>query len=177
VEDFADEILSEPLSVDDSLTGQSIRQRRALIFNNAFTEPVGHQIPGTPEDLDERLIVAPFIVDNEVLGAMCLNRIGQIFTAEELALVETFAAYASTALKNAKDQHCPAGMKSRNVSRPSRLRLRAKNATAISFENNQTVAILLDPQSSRIIDANPAACQFRLFAPNIDLSLYSTRIP
>jgi PAS domain S-box-containing protein len=159
LEDFADEILSEVLTVDDSLTGQCIRQRRALIFNNAYQEPSGHQIPGTPEDQDERLIVAPFIVDNQVLGAMCLNRIGLGFTPADLALVETFAAYASTALKNAQDHTA--------LQREVQERIQAEQAKVESeeryrnlFENNQTVMILLDPGNNKIVDANPAACHF-----------------
>lgn len=159
LEDFADEILSEPLSVDDSLTGQCIRQRKALIFNNAYTEPVGHQIPGTPDDFDERLIVAPFMIDNEVLGAMCLNRIGDIFTTEELALVETFAAYASTALKNAKD-HTALQHEVQERIQAEQAQVESEERYRNLFENIQTAMILLDPQSSRIIDANPAACQF-----------------
>ncbi|OGO71716.1 MAG: hypothetical protein A2Z49_06830 [Chloroflexi bacterium RBG_19FT_COMBO_56_12] len=102
MEDYAEQILSEPLQVEDSLTGQAVINQRGLIFNNAFEEPSGHHIPGTPQDEDERVCVAPFIANGQVLGAMCLNRLGMLFTSEELALAETFATYAATALNNAK---------------------------------------------------------------------------
>lgn len=99
---FEEEILSMPLHVDHSLTGQAIKYRHGMVFNDAFNADGGQQIVGTPEDIDERVITVPFIVDDQVLGAMCLSRLGKEFTHEDLALAETFAVYASTALKNAQ---------------------------------------------------------------------------
>jgi two-component system cell cycle sensor histidine kinase/response regulator CckA len=99
---YEKEILSTPITVDDSFTGQSVKAKRGLIFNNAGQIESGHQIPGTPEEEDENIIVAPFIADEKILGALCLNRYDDIFTEEDLALTETFAIYAATALKNSK---------------------------------------------------------------------------
>ncbi|HLE52636.1 MAG TPA: GAF domain-containing protein, partial [Anaerolineales bacterium] len=159
MEDYAEQILSEPLEVEGSLTGQAVIHQQGLIFNNAFEEPVGHQIPGTPRDEDERVCVAPFIADGQVLGAMCLNRLGMLFTAQELALAETFAAYAATALKNAK-VHA-------ELQREVEERLQAQLALRESeeryrslFENNQTVILLMEADTGIIVDANPAACRF-----------------
>jgi len=95
-------ILETVLDVDSSFTGQAVTARRGLIFNDAWADDSGYWIPGTPEEKEERVMAAPFIVDGTVLGAMCLNRIGTCFTNEDLALAETFAAYAGTALKNAQ---------------------------------------------------------------------------
>ena len=95
-------ILETVLDVDSSFTGQAVKARRGLIFNDAWADDSGYWIPGTPEEKEERVMVAPFIVAGKVLGAMCLNRIGTFFTGEDLALAETFAAYAGTALKNAQ---------------------------------------------------------------------------
>lgn len=99
---FEEEILEAPIEVESSFTGQCVLARKGLIFNDAGTNPGGQYIPGTPEEDDERVIVAPFIADGEVLGAMCLNRMGSDFTREDLVLAESFATYASTALKNAQ---------------------------------------------------------------------------
>jgi diguanylate cyclase (GGDEF)-like protein len=99
---YEEEVLSTPLSVETSFTGQAVKARRGLIFNDARSSPLGQQIPGTPEEEEERVVVAPFIVDDKVIGAMCLKRVGALFTEEELALSETFATYAATALKNAQ---------------------------------------------------------------------------
>lgn len=103
--DYAEEILLAPLNVETSFTGQAIKTRRGLIFNDPTADTLGQQIPGTPVEQDERVIVAPFVVDDEVLGAMCLNRMGTLFSEEDLALAETFATYAATALKNAQTHH------------------------------------------------------------------------
>jgi len=99
---YAEQAGAIDLDVDTSFTGQAVRARQGVIFNNAWEDSSGHYIPGTPEEREERVIAAPFIVDDRVLGAMCLNRIGTQFSADDLALAETFAAYAATALKNAQ---------------------------------------------------------------------------
>ncbi|NMC13498.1 MAG: EAL domain-containing protein [Chloroflexi bacterium] len=99
---FEEEILAMPLHVEHSLTGQAILARHGLVFNNALSAEGGQQIPGTPEEIDERVITVPLMVDDKVLGAICLSRLGKEFTGEDLTLAETFAIYASTALKNAQ---------------------------------------------------------------------------
>jgi PAS domain S-box-containing protein len=99
---YDEEILAMPLQVDTSFTGLAVKARRPLYFNEVVDNDQGQQIPGTPQDEDERVLVAPFIVEGTVLGAMCLNRQGTYFTDEDLTLAETFAAYASTALKNVR---------------------------------------------------------------------------
>lgn len=100
--EYEQEILSATLHVDHSLTGQAVKARRGMIFNDASLHEAAYQIPGTSFIQEERVIVVPLLVDDRVLGAICLNRIGMGFTEEELALAETLAAYASTALKNAQ---------------------------------------------------------------------------
>lgn len=170
IEDYMDEILAESLQVDSSLTGRCILGRAGMIFNNAYEEPSGHQIPGTPEDEDERVIVAPLIVDSQVLGAMCLNRLGSIFTEEELALTETFGAYASTALKNAQD-HTALQREMRERIQAERDLLESEERYRSLFKNNLTVMLLMNPEDGCIVDANPAACAFYGYDENALTSL------
>lgn len=99
---YDEKILATPLDVDQSLTGQAVKEKRGLIFNDVSENPYGQSIPGVPDEKDERIITAPFIVENDVLGAMSLNRIGLEFDKDDLALAETFATYAATALRNAQ---------------------------------------------------------------------------
>jgi PAS domain S-box-containing protein len=99
---YDEEILSMPLDVETSFTGQAVKARQAVIFNNTASDYSGQYIPGTPKHKDEHVIVAPFIVGDEVFGAMCLDRLGTIFSDEDLALAEAFATYAATALRNAQ---------------------------------------------------------------------------
>lgn len=100
--DYEEEILATPIKIYNSFTGQSVISKCGLIFNETGDDSAGYQIPGTPEETEERLITVPFIVEDKVLGAMCISRIGKLFTNQELALAETYAAYASAALKNAR---------------------------------------------------------------------------
>ncbi|HEX9028754.1 MAG TPA: EAL domain-containing protein, partial [Anaerolineales bacterium] len=72
------------------------------------------------------LIAAPLIVDDEVLGSLCINRMAANFTEEDLALTETFAAYASTALRNAQSHF--------NLQREVEERRNAEEALRISEE-------------------------------------------
>ena len=99
---YEEEVMAMPLQVNHSLTGQAVLARHGLVFNDAVSADGGQQIPGTPEDIDERVITVPFMADDQVMGAMCISRLGKEFTDEDLALAETFAVYASTALKNAQ---------------------------------------------------------------------------
>lgn len=100
--EYEEELLSTKIRVDSSLTGKSILAKKGLIFNDIKSEQSAYQIPGTPEEMDERIIAVPFIVENKVLGALIVSRMGTYFTDDELALTETYATYASAALKNAQ---------------------------------------------------------------------------
>jgi PAS domain S-box-containing protein len=99
---YDEEILSTPLNIETSFTGQAVKARQAMIFNDSATDYTGQQIPGTPQEENEHVIAAPFIVGDEIFGAMCLNRIGTLFSKEDLALAEAFATYAAAALRNAQ---------------------------------------------------------------------------
>lgn len=100
--EFKDQVLSTKLTVENSFTGQAISKKKCLIFNDAGEKECGLQIPETTENSNERLIVAPFIVDATVLGAMCLSRQDFDFQEEDATLAIGFATYAATALKNAQ---------------------------------------------------------------------------
>lgn len=96
------EILATQLNIDTSFTGRAITARKAMIFNDTANNPLGQQIPGTPEEENEHIMAAPFIVDGETIGAMCLDRHGTQFADDDLVICEMFATYAATALRNAR---------------------------------------------------------------------------
>ncbi len=118
----SDKVLSKPLKTEQSLTGQAVKARRGLIFNDAWAHPLGYQIPGTPEEEEERVIVVPLVADDRVLGAMCVNRLGELFGEEDLALAEAFGAYAAAALRNAQSHEA--------VRREAEIRKQAEKALA-----------------------------------------------
>ncbi len=96
-------VMNTVLDVDSSFTGKSVIERKGLIFNNACSLEEGQWIPGTRKDNLENIICSPFIVDERVTGAICLNRYPREFTDDDLYIVETLAAYAAVALKNAEN--------------------------------------------------------------------------
>jgi PAS domain S-box-containing protein/putative nucleotidyltransferase with HDIG domain len=102
---YEEEILATRLNIDTSFTGKAIKEKQAMIFNDTANNPLGQQIPGTPEEENEHVIAAPFIVDSEIIGAMCLDRDGIQFADDDLVVCEVFATYAATALRNARTYH------------------------------------------------------------------------
>ena len=100
--EYADEVLSTPLDIHSSFTGKAVTSKRGLIFNETGPDSIGYQIPNTPEEVEEKIMVAPLHLEEKVIGAMCMSRMEINFTNEELSLAETFATYASAALKNAQ---------------------------------------------------------------------------
>ena len=149
--------LSTSLDVDASFTGQAVKAKKALYFNDAASNPSGLQVPGTPEEEEERVIVAPFIVHDTVLGAMRLDRAGAFFSEPDLALAETFAAYAATALRNARMYE--------DLAREVQERRRAEEALKESEVRYRSlfervpVGLYRTMPDGRILDANPALVQ------------------
>ena len=137
---YAEEILSYPISVHNSYTGQAVKAKRSLIFNEVGLERNNIQLPNTVLADDECVLVVPFIVDDDVLGAMCMNRRGKIFTEEDLDMADTFATYAVTALKYAQSRD----KLQREVEERSRVEKALKNT-----EHEQ--AIILDSVEELII--------------------------
>jgi two-component system, sensor histidine kinase PdtaS len=94
-------ITDKPLRVDHSYSGRSVHAGHPLIFNDVVTNPSGGWTPLDLPERQERVIAAPLSVDGRILGAIALNRIGDPYDAEDLAVCEAFAAYAAIALRNA----------------------------------------------------------------------------
>ncbi len=133
-----EKILSAPLDVDASLTGKAVMAKQSMIFNYAESDPSSFHIPGTPVEEEEHVIVAPFVIDDQVLGAMCVNRIGRLFEEDDLALAETFATYAETALKNAQthqelQQEVEERQRAEAALRESMVELQARNEELDAF--------------------------------------------
>ncbi|HYO44122.1 MAG TPA: EAL domain-containing protein [Candidatus Limnocylindrales bacterium] len=101
---FAEMILSHESPLDAGITGWVIRNREAVLANDAHLDPRVEQIPGTPEE-PESMIVCPLLVGGEVIGTLNMARMGgeeSHFSRDEFELVQLFAAQASIALRNAE---------------------------------------------------------------------------
>ena len=94
-------VMSTKLNINKSLTGKTIKAKKGIIFNDTNIETGSFHLPGTPESDDDHVIISPFIIDNKVIGTMNLYRNTAPFSENDLIIVNTLAAYASTALKNA----------------------------------------------------------------------------
>ena len=99
---YEQEILATKISTEASLSGKAVQEKRAMIFNDPLSEEMAFQVPGTPIDTEERLILCPLTVQDEIIGTLNINRMGEPFTSQDLALAEQFASYASVAIKNAR---------------------------------------------------------------------------
>ncbi|MEW6716729.1 MAG: EAL domain-containing protein [Chloroflexota bacterium] len=97
---YEEEVLSTSIDIDNSFTGLAIKEKKTMVFNDPEDYVHGFQIPGTPVEENECVITIPLMIDDKIIGGMCINRLGVTFSAEDVALAETYAAYASTALKN-----------------------------------------------------------------------------
>ncbi|MDA3813379.1 MAG: PAS domain S-box protein, partial [Candidatus Cloacimonetes bacterium] len=102
---YEKEIMATHLDISSSFTGKVVKAKVSMMFNDAGLNKNGFQIPGTSEEAEERIIAAPFIFNDEVLGAICLNRIGPYFSKNDLNLLDTFANYVTTTVKNAQNYH------------------------------------------------------------------------
>ncbi len=150
---YEKEIMSTPLDIETSFTGKAIKVKKSLMFNDAVQNTNGYQIPGTSEEENERIIAAPFVAEGKVLGAICLNRIGPYFTKEDLALADTFANYAATAIKNAQTyQKLQHEIEERNLAEKAH---RESEKRYKDLQTNVPVGIFRATPAGKLLAANP----------------------
>ncbi len=98
---FAEEILKAKLPLGAGITGSVVQRGEAECINDAGRDPRVVNVPGTPDDDYESIIVAPLHGPNGVMGALNLYRIGRDFEQGELDLAKLYANHAAIALDNA----------------------------------------------------------------------------
>jgi diguanylate cyclase (GGDEF)-like protein/excisionase family DNA binding protein len=100
-DEYAQQILESRLPLGQGITGDVVARGEAEMVNDTTNDPRVVHVPGTPDDQDEAMIVAPLHNPNGVIGALNLYRIGAPFEASELDLVKLYANHAAIALENA----------------------------------------------------------------------------
>ncbi|MEA2673076.1 MAG: hypothetical protein QOI92_268 [Chloroflexota bacterium] len=84
------------------ITGWVAQHRTAQRLDDAAADPRAQTIVGTDEDLDESMLLAPMLFEDEVLGVLVLSKLGlRQFRADDLRLLEIYASLAAQAMANA----------------------------------------------------------------------------
>ncbi|MFQ5942250.1 MAG: GAF domain-containing protein [Anaerolineales bacterium] len=91
------------LKPGEGLVGHVMESGEPLLTNQPYDDPRGMQVPGTPEEEPETLIMAPLKVRQRTMGVMTVRRIGKErpFLQNDLEILIAFAAQAAVALENA----------------------------------------------------------------------------
>ena len=90
------------LKVGEGITGWVARFGVAQNVGDAAHDKRARTIPGTEADLDESLLLAPMLYEDNVLGVIVLAKLGiNQFTADDLRLLEIYASIAAQAMANA----------------------------------------------------------------------------
>ena len=100
---YVAETLADRPNLDNSITGRAV-QARELIHLEPDHPWIGrYQIPGTPADEQEALVVAPLMAADRVLGSLNVWREDEspTFATDEAQLIRRFATLAAIAYANA----------------------------------------------------------------------------
>ncbi len=84
------------------ITGWVAEHREAALLDDASADSRAQTIPGTEDDLDESMLLAPMLFEDEVLGVLVLSKLGlRQFRQDDLRLLEIYASFAAQAMANA----------------------------------------------------------------------------
>ena len=84
------------------ITGWVAEHRVAQLLDDASKDPRCQTIAGTDEDMDESMLLAPMLFEDEVLGVLVLSKLGlRQFRPDDLRLLEIYASLAAQAMANA----------------------------------------------------------------------------
>ncbi len=90
------------LTLGQGITGWVAANRIAQNLGNAAADPRASTIPGTQDDLDESMLLAPMVFDDQVLGVVVLSKLGlDQFGDDDLRLLVIYAGFAAQAIANA----------------------------------------------------------------------------
>jgi diguanylate cyclase (GGDEF)-like protein/excisionase family DNA binding protein len=84
------------------ITGWVAEHRVAQLLDDADEDPRTNTIAGTDPELDESMLLAPMLYEDEVLGVLVLSKLGlRQFHQDDLRLLEIYASFAAQAMANA----------------------------------------------------------------------------
>ncbi|HXQ32827.1 MAG TPA: GAF domain-containing protein, partial [Anaerolineales bacterium] len=98
----AEEIKADTITTGEGIIGMLANEGKAEFINDTKKDPRGVQIPGTPEEEQERLMVAPLLAGEKVSGMMAVWREGgDPFAHADLEFLQGLSLQAAIAIKNA----------------------------------------------------------------------------
>ncbi|MCI0347121.1 MAG: diguanylate cyclase, partial [Chloroflexi bacterium] len=90
------------VKVGQGITGWVAEQREPAYLPDASHDPRASTIPGTDDDLDESMLLAPMVFEDDVLGVLVLSKLGlRQFRDDDLRLLVIYASFAAQAMANA----------------------------------------------------------------------------
>ena len=90
------------VKMGEGITGWVGQHRIAQYLPDASTDPRANTIPGTEDDLEESMLLAPMLFEDEVLGVLVLSKLGlHQFSDDDLRLLVIYASFAAQAMANA----------------------------------------------------------------------------
>jgi diguanylate cyclase (GGDEF)-like protein/excisionase family DNA binding protein len=90
------------VQVGQGITGWVAQHRIAQYLPDASADPRANTIPGTQDDLEESMLLAPMLFEDDVLGVLVLSKLGlHQFSDDDLRLLVIYASFAAQAMANA----------------------------------------------------------------------------
>ncbi len=90
------------VAIGEGITGWVAEHRIAQYLPDASKDPRADTIPGTEDDLDESMLLAPMLFEDEVIGVLVLSKLGlHQFSDDDLRLLVIYASFAAQAMANA----------------------------------------------------------------------------
>ena len=86
----------------EGITGWVAAHKVPQNLPDAAKDPRANTIPGTDEELDESMLLAPMVYEDQVLGVLVLSKLGlHQFMDDDLRLLVIYASFAAHAMANA----------------------------------------------------------------------------
>ena len=90
------------VKLGQGITGWVAEHRVAQNLPDAAKDPRANTIAGTEDDLDESMLLAPMVFEDQVLGVLVLSKLGlRQFSDDDLRLLVIYASFAAQAMANA----------------------------------------------------------------------------
>jgi GAF domain-containing protein/DNA-binding response OmpR family regulator len=100
---IAEQILADTITEGEGIVGDVIRSRQPEFVNDVGSDPRTVTIPGTEDVAEERLMVAPLVARDRVIGVMAVWRNGGArFGQADLDFLVGLARQASIAIENSR---------------------------------------------------------------------------